>query len=226
MRKNVSLPFMLLGVLFIVCLIVSNLLEAKVLQLGPITATAGLLVFPVSYIINDCISEVWGFKKARLVIWSGFAMNFMVVGVSQIAIILPAAPFWEGGESFDFVFGMTPRIVAASLCAFLAGSFLNAYIMSKMKITSGGRNFSLRAIVSTIAGESVDSLIFFPIAFGGLIPADILFIMIGTQTLLKSGYEMVVLPVTVRVVRYIKKIDGSDTFDTDISFNPFKIKEI
>ena len=226
MKKMVSIPFMLLGILFIVCLIVSNLLEAKVLQLGSVTATAGLLVFPISYIINDCISEVWGYKKARLVIWSGFAMNFMVVGVSQLAIILPAAPFWEGGESFNFVFGMTPRIVAASLCAFLVGSFLNAYIMSKMKVSSGGRNFSLRAIVSTLAGESVDSLIFFPIAFGGLIPADILLIMVGTQTLLKSVYEIIALPATIHVVRYVKKIEGSDTFDTNISFNPFKVKEV
>ena len=222
----VSVPFMIMGILFVVCLIASNLFEAKVLMLGPITATAGLLLFPVSYIINDCITEVWGYKKARLVIWSAFAMNFMVVGVAQLAIILPAAPFWEGGEHFNFVFGMTPRIVTASLIAFLAGSFLNAYVMSKMKISSGGRNFSLRAIVSTLAGESVDSLIFFPIAFGGLIPNDKLLVMIGTQAILKSVYEIIVLPVTIRVVRYVKKIDGSDVYDTNVSFNPFKIGDV
>ena len=217
---------MIMGIIFVVCLIVSNLFETKILMLGPVTATAGLLLFPVSYIINDCITEVWGYRKARLVIWSAFAMNFMVVGVAQLAIVLPAAPFWEGGEHFDFVFSMTPRIVVASLCAFLAGSFLNAYVMSKMKISSGGRNFSLRAIVSTLAGESVDSLIFFPMAFGGLITGDKLFLMIGTQTVLKSVYEVIVLPVTIRVVRYVKKIDGSDAYDMNISFNPFKIKEI
>ena len=226
MKRMVSIPFMIMGILFIVCLIVSNLLEAKIIMLGPVTATAGLLLFPVSYIINDCISEVWGYKKARLVIWAGFAMNFMVVGVAQLAIILPAAPFWEGGEHFNFVFGLTPRIVTGSLCAFLAGSFVNAYIMSKMKISSGGRNFSLRAIVSTLAGESIDSIIFFPIAFAGLIPADRLFVLVGTQIILKSAYEVVVLPVTIRIVRYIKQIDNSDAYDTNISFNPFKIKEI
>jgi len=226
MKRMVSVPFMFMGILFIVCLIVSNLLEAKILMLGPVTTTAGLLLFPISYIINDCISEVWGYKKARLVIWAGFAMNFLVVGVAQVAVLLPAAPFWEGGESFNFVFGMAPRIVTASLCAFLAGSFLNAYIMSKMKILSGGRNFSVRAIVSTLAGEGIDSLIFFPLAFGGLIPGDILLIMIGTQTVLKSVYEIIVLPVTIRVVRYVKKVDGSDTYDTNVSFNPFKIGEI
>jgi len=215
-----------MGILFVVCLIISNFLEVKILQLGPITAPAGLLIFPVSYVLNDCITEVWGYKKARLVIWSGFAMNFLVVGITQLAIILPAAPFWEGGAHFNFVFGMTPRIVTASLCAFLAGSFLNAYIMSKMKISSGGRNFSLRAIVSTVAGESADTIIFFPIAFGGLIPLEQLLILIGTQTVLKSVYEIIVLPVTIRVVRYVKKIDGNDAYDTNISFNPFKIRDI
>ena len=226
MKKMVSIPFMLMGIFFVVCLIVSNILEAKIIQLGPVTATAGMLVFPISYIINDCISEVWGYKKARLVIWSGFAMNFIVVGIAQIAVFLPAAPFWDGGDSFNFVFGMTPRIVFASLCAFLVGSFLNAYVMSKMKIMSKGRNFSLRAIVSTLAGESADSIIFFPIAFGGLIPNEALLIMVGTQALLKSVYEIIVLPVTIRVVKYVKKIDGSDVYDADVSFNPFKIGEL
>jgi len=222
----VSIPFMLMGVLFVVCLIVSNFLETKVISLGPVTATAGLLVFPLSYIINDCISEVWGYRKARLIIWCGFAMNFIVVGFVQLSIILPAAPFWEGGDSFNYIFGMTPRIVVASLCAFLAGSFLNAYVMSRMKISSNGRHFSLRAIVSTLIGESADSLIFFPMAFGGIIPDNELLIMIATQATLKSCYEIVVLPLTIRIVRYVKKIEGSNVFDTNVSFNPFKIRDI
>jgi uncharacterized integral membrane protein (TIGR00697 family) len=226
MKKMVSLPFMLLGILFVVCLVVSNLMETKIIRLGPVTATAGLLVFPISYIINDCISEVWGYRKARLIIWSGFAVNFLVVGLSQLAVCLPAAPFWEGEESFNFVFGMAPRIVVASFCAFLAGSFLNAYVMSRMKVSSGGRNFSLRAIVSTLAGESVDSVIFFPIAFWGMLRQEELLLMIATQTALKSIYEIIVLPVTVRVVRYIKKIEGNDVYDMNVSFNPFKIKDL
>lgn len=217
---------MLLGILFNVCLIASNLLETKVVQVGGITATAGLIVFPISYIINDCIAEVWGFKKARLIIWSGFAMNFLVVGFGQLAVALPAAPFWEGEAGFNFVFGMAPRIVVASLCAFLIGSFLNAYVMSKMKLASGGRNFSLRAVVSTLAGESADSLIFFPIAFGGLIPVNELLVMIGTQAILKSLYEVLVLPVTVRVVRHIKKIEQTDVYDNDISYNILKIRDL
>lgn len=226
MQKTVSLPFMLLGILFNVCLVASNLLETKVIQIGPITATAGLIVFPISYIINDCIAEVWGFKKARLIIWSGFAMNFLTIGFARLAIALPAAPFWEGQESFNFVFGLAPRIALASLLAFLVGSFLNAYIMSKMKVATRGKHFSLRAIVSTLVGESADSLLFFPIAFGGLIPANELLIMIGTQACLKSLYEVIILPITIRVVRYIKRIDNTDVYDQDISYNIMKVKDV
>ena len=207
MQKTVSLPFMLLGILFNVCLVASNLLETKVIQLGPITATAGLIVFPISYIINDCIAEVWGFKKARLIIWSGFAMNFLTIGFARLAITLPAAPFWEGEESFNFIFGL-------------------AYIMSKMKVATQGKYFSLRAILSTIAGESADSLLFFPLAFGGLIPVQALLVMIATQALLKSLYEVIILPVTIRVVKYIKKIDQTDVYDKDISYNIIKIKDL
>ena len=226
MKEKVSVPFMLLGILFNVCLIAANLLETKVIQVFGITVTAGLLVFPVSYIINDCIAEVWGFRKARLIIWSGFAMNFFVVMLGLIAVALPAAPFWEGEEHFDFVFGMAPRIVAASLMAFLVGSFLNAYVMSKMKVASRGRHFSARAILSTLAGETADSLIFFPVAFGGIIAWRELLIMMCIQIILKSMYEVIILPVTIRVVKAIKKIDGSDVYDTDISYNVLKVKDI
>ena len=226
MKEKVSVPFMLLGILFNVCLIAANLLETKVIQIGSLTVTAGLLVFPISYIINDCIAEVWGFKKARLIIWSGFAMNFFVVALGLIAVAIPAAPFWEGEEHFDFVFGMAPRIVAASLMAFLVGSFLNAYVMSKMKVASRGRHFSARAILSTLAGETADSLIFFPVAFGGIIAWRELLIMMCIQIILKSMYEVIILPVTIRVVKAIKKIDVSDVYDTDISYNVLKVKYI
>ena len=157
MKEKVSVPFMLLGILFNVCLIAANLLETKVIQIGSLTVTAGLLVFPISYIINDCIAEVWGFKKARLIIWSGF---------------------------------------------------------------------SARAILSTLAGETADSLIFFPVAFGGIIAWRELLIMMCIQIILKSMYEVIILPVTIRVVKAIKKIDGSDVYDTDISYNVLKVKDI
>lgn len=226
MKEKVSIPFMLLGILFNVCLIAANLLETKVVQVFGITVTAGLLVFPISYIINDCIAEVWGFRKARLIIWSGFAMNFFVVILGLIAVALPAAPFWEGETHFNFVFGMAPRIVVASLMAFLVGSFLNAYVMSRMKVASGGRNFSVRAVWSTLVGETADSLIFFPVAFGGIIAWRELLVMMCVQIVLKSLYEVLILPVTIRVVKAIKRIDGSDVYDEGISYNILKIKDI
>ena len=228
MKKDnlVSVPFMVLGIVFCVCLVAANLLETKVVQLGPISITAGLLVFPISYIINDCIAEVWGFRKARLIIWMGFLMNFMVVALGQIAVALPAAPFWEGEKSFNFVFGMAPRIAVASLLAFLVGSFINAYVMSRMKIASHGKNFSARAILSTVFGESADSLIFFPLAFGGLMPISELGKMMLVQVVLKTMYEIIILPITIRVVKYIKHVDDCDVYDEHISYNVLKIKEI
>ncbi len=214
---------MLLGILFNVCLITANLLETKVISLCGLTVTAGLLVFPISYIINDCIAEVWGYRKARLIIWCGFVMNFFVVALGLIAVALPAAPFWEGEAHFNFVFYMAPRIVVASLLAFLTGSFLNAYVMSRMKITSGGRRFAARAIWSTVVGEGADSLIFFPIAFGGLIAWRELLVMMCLQVFLKTLYEVIILPVTIRVVKFIKRVDGSDVYDEGISYKVWKL---
>ena len=218
---------MLLGMLFCTCLITSNLLETKVLQLGPVSLTAGFLVFPVSYIINDCLSEVWGFRKTRMIIWLGFVMNFFVVLMGQIAVFLPAAPYWSANEPhFNFIFGLAPRIAGASFAAFLAGSFLNAYIMSRMKVATQGRHFSLRAIVSTIAGEGADSLIFFPLAFGGMMSVPNLVELMLIQVFAKTFYEIIVLPITIRVVKYIKKMEGTDVYDRNISYNVLRIKDI
>ena len=226
MKQKVSVPFMLLSILFNVCLIAANLLETKVIQVFGITMTAGLLVFPVSYIINDCIAEIWGFRKARLIIWSGFAMNLFVVMLGLVAVALPAAPFWEGEAHFNFVFGMAPRIVIASLSAFLVGSFLNAYVMSRMKLASNGHNFSVRAIWSTVVGETADSLIFFPVAFGGIIEWKDLLLMMCIQIVLKSMYEVLILPLTVHVVKAIKRIDGSDVYDEGISYKVWRVSDI
>ncbi len=226
MNKKVSVLFMLMGIIFNVCLIAANLFETKVIDLFGLHITGGLLIFPISYIINDCICEVWGFKKARLIIWSGFIMNFFVVMMGLFAVWLPGAEEWDGEPHFNFIFGLAPRIALASFIAFLVGSFLNAYVMSKMKIASGGKNFSSRAIWSTIVGETGDSLIFFPIAFAGEMPVTLLLELMVIQIFLKSIYEVIVLPITIRVVKYIKKVEQVDTYDTDISFNIFKIKDL
>ena len=212
------------GVLFCVCLILANMLETKLIQVGSIQSTAGILVFPITYILNDCIAEVWGYARARFIIWLGFLMNFFVVGMGKIATFLPAAHYFEHEASFDYVFGAMPRIALASFIAFLVGSFLNAYVMSRMKVASKGKNFELRAVVSTLVGESADSMIFFPIAFAGIVPAKDLLILIATQAAMKTAYEVLVLPLTVRIVKKVKEWDNSDAFDKDISYNIFNFK--
>lgn len=208
------------------CLITANVLETKQISLGIFNITGGLIVFPVSYIINDCVCEVWGYRKARLLIWLGFAMNFLFVLFGAIADAIPAAPYWHNDEGFHAVFGLAPRIAAASFVAFLVGSFVNAYVMSRMKINSDGRNFSLRAILSTIFGEGADSLIFFPLALYGVVPTSELPIFILTQVVLKTLYEVVVLPVTIYVVKKTKQIEGEDAYDNGISYSVWKVLNV
>lgn len=226
-EKRVSVFFMLMGILFCVCLVASNLLETKVLQLGPVSLTAGFMVFPISYILNDCIAEVWGYRKARLIIWMGFLMNFFVVGLGLLAVALPAAPYWiENEPHFNFVFGLAPRMALASFTAFLVGSFLNAYVMSKMKLASQGKNFSLRAIASTLVGEGADSLIFFPLAFWGLMPFPEVVKLMAIQVVAKTLYEIIALPLTIRVVKKVKQIEGVDVYDENVSYKIWKIKDL
>lgn len=205
--------------LFCVCLIVSNLIEIKTVDIGFATITAGMVVFPLSYIINDCIVEVYGFRKARTVIWLGFAMNLLVTLFLQFAILLPGADSWQSQDAMEAVYGTVPRILGASFVAFLCGSMVNALVMSKMKVASGGRHFSLRAIVSTLWGEGTDSIIFFPLAFGGILPWREIVSLIVAQALLKTAYEIIILPVTLKVVKKLKSIESTDTYDRGISYS-------
>lgn len=217
---------MMSGIVFTTCLIVSNIIEQKLINIGPIEATAGLLIFPISYIINDIIAEVWGYKKARLIIWVGFLMNFLAILVFRMSISVPGSVNFTHQDAFALVLGNTQRITIASFIAFLFGAFTNAFIMSKMKILQKGRNFSLRAVVSTLFGEGIDSLVFFNIAFYGVISNRDLLILICTQILMKTAYEVIVLPLTNLIVRWVKKIENTDVYDKDISYNPIKIGDI
>lgn len=218
-NESVSVTFMLLGVTFCVCLILANLLATKQFLLGPMNLTAGVLVFPISYVVNDCITEVWGYRRAKLIIWTGFVMNFAFVLLAWLADLIPGAPYWTNNEGFHALFGLAPRVALASFAAFLLGSFLNAYVMSKMKIHDKGRRFSLRAIVSTIVGEASDSLIFFPVALGGVVPKENLLIMMASQVAIKTLYEILVLPITIRVVAWLKHTEGLDVYDEGINYS-------
>ena len=216
--------YLFFSVLFCVCLITANVLETKQIQIGCLSLTGGLIVFPVSYIINDCVCEVYGYARARLLIWLGFAMNFIFVVFGALADAIPGAPYWNNDEGFHAVFGLAPRIAAASFVAFVVGSFINAYVMSRMKIASRGKHFSLRAVVSTVLGEGADSLVFFPLALWGVAPNAELLILIITQIVLKTLYEVMVLPLTIWVVKKAKKHEQLDFFDDGDDYSILRLK--
>jgi hypothetical protein len=226
MKGKVSVLFLAAGILFAACMLIANILASKIIMIGPWSAPAGVLIFPLAYIINDVIVEVWGYAKTRLIIWAGFGVNVLAAFFYMLAIALPPAPFYEGQEAFRMILGSSVRIVFASLLAYLVGSFLNAFVMSRFKLMTKGKSFSSRAIFSTLVGEGADSLIFITVAFAGIFPLEVILAMIITQALLKVAYEIIVLPVTVLVVKKVKAVEGVDVFDEAVSYNPFLIKEV
>ena len=226
MNKQFSLPFVVLAMMFSVFLILANLMEVKVVKIGILTATAGLSVFPISYIINDCIVEVYGFAKARFVIWMGFLLNMIFVVFLQVCISLPCDPSWTAQAAVEQVFGNTPRILLGSFVAFIVGSMVNAQVMSRMKVRDGGKRFSLRAILSTVFGETADSLIFFPMAFAGMLPVATIVTLVWTQVMLKTLYEIVALPITIRVVKLLKRVEGADVTDVNVDYKWWKVFKI
>ena len=230
-QARLSVTFVWMAVAFCVCLIASNIFEPRLWQVGKtsLQLTGGVVIFPVSYILNDCLTEVYGYRKARLVIWMGFVMCFFVTLCSQLVTLLPK-PLYEdsyaAADAFDMLFGLVPRVMAGSLLAFICGSTVNAFVMSRMKVLQKGKGFGWRAILSSLAGETADSLIFFPIAFGGLLPLRGLFGLMLTQVVVKTLYEIVILPVTAAVVKKIKAFEQIDEYDRHNSYNPFKISDI
>ena len=230
-KPRFSTRFLVMAVVLIVCLITSNFFVPRLWQVGklPLQLSGAVLLFPISYILNDCITEVYGFRKARFVIWLAFLLSAFVALMSQLVCWLPA-PLQDSSrpvaESFNGLFSMVPRTTVASLIAFFIGSTVNAWIMSRMKVATHGREFGLRAIVSSLAGEVADSAIFFPVVFGGILTLPEALKLAGMQVCAKVLYEVVALPLTSWFVRHTKEAEGIDTFDKNISYNPFKIKDI
>lgn len=229
--KKVSVTFLWLAVTFCVCLIVSNLFVPRTWQVWglPLQLSGAVVIFPISYIINDCLTEVYGYRKARLVIWMGFALSAFIALASQLVTMLPEPIYPENKEiaaSFDKLFSMVPKTTIASLIAFICGSTVNSLIMSKMKVASEGKGFGWRAVLSSVAGELSDSMIFFPVVFWGIMPAKAIVSIVFTQVVVKTLYEILILPVTSSFVKVLKKREGIDVFDRGISYNPFKIRDI
>lgn len=209
-------------VLMTVCLISSNVFTTKVFTLGGLVLTGDLLIFPISYIINDCISEVYGYRRARLAIWIAFLMNFLFVAAGQVVAAIPGADFWDGGEHFNYIFRMEIKVTVASIVAFFVGSTINAAVMSLMKRATKGRHFWFRAMVSSLFGDLADSFIFMTVVFMA-VGIEKLLLMIACQVLVKLVYEAVLLPLTQHVVKTLKIKDSSDVVDEGISYNPFRI---
>jgi len=228
-QHKLSPLFVGLATVFCVCLVASNIFVPRLWQVGqlPIQLSGAVIIFPISYIIGDLLTEVYGYRRAMLVIWLGFAMSAFIAIVGHLITLLPAPLSQENqamADSFNSLFHMVPRVTFSSLLAFILGSHINASVMSRMKVVQKGNGFGWRAIISTIAGEMSDSLIFYPLAFGGILPFPAILGLIATQVSVKTLYEIIILPLTTYLARVLKKKEGVDTFDYDISYNPFKLK--
>ncbi|MFQ5775514.1 MAG: queuosine precursor transporter [Kiloniellaceae bacterium] len=215
-----SIRFVLIVVLFVACLIAANVTAVKLISVSGLLLPAAIVIFPVSYILGDVLTEVYGYAQARRVIWLGFVCNLIVVAAIWIGQQLPPAPFWDGQAAYERILGYTPRILVASFLAYLVGEFANAFVLAKMKIATGGRWLWTRTIGSTLVGQALDSLVFIVLAFAGTIPVPALLALVLTQWLVKSAYEAAATPLTYAVVNHLKRKEGMDAYDRDTRFNP------
>jgi len=217
--------FLLVASFFITCLIASNIIAVKLANIFGLVLPAAILIFPVSYIFGDVLTEVYGYRQARWVIWLGFFCNLIAVVAIWLGQILPAASFWDGQAAYERILGYTPRLLGASFLAYLVGEFANSFVLAKMKIATHGRWLWVRTIGSTLVGQGLDSLVFMTLAFIGTIPLPILSGAILVQWFSKSAYEAIVTPLTYGVVNFLKKREGIDVFDYGTRFNPFLFGE-
>lgn len=224
-KQEYSAWFVAVVGLFITCLLVANIMAVKLIDVGGLIFPAAVIIFPISYILGDVLTEVYGFRRARQVIWLGFFCNLLAVGAIWLAQQLPAASSWDGQAAYEQILGFAPRILGASFCAYLVGEFANSFVLAKLKVRTKGRFLWARTIGSTLVGQGFDSAIFISIAFAGTIPAAGMLTAIATQWFLKSGYEALATPLTYAVVNFLKREEGVDTFDRDFSFNPLALTD-
>jgi len=220
---NVSHRFVIIAAIFVTCLITANIIAVKVVSLGPFILPAAVIIFPLSYIFGDILTEVYGYRWARKVIWLGFVCNLIFVIFVWVGQVLPPAPFWEGQEAYVRILGYAPRLLVASFCGYLVGEFANSFVLAKMKILTRGRWLWSRTIGSTIVGQGLDTLIFITIAFIGT-PSFVV-MMILYHWLMKTGIEAIATPFTYAVVNFLKKKEAIDTYDYQTKFNPFLVSD-
>jgi uncharacterized integral membrane protein (TIGR00697 family) len=219
---NYSYRFVVIAALFVTCILAANILIVKQIAVFGLTLPAAIIVFPLSYIFGDILTEVYGYAQARRVIWLGFFCNLLLVIAIWVVGIIPSAPVFEAQAAYDRILGSTPRFLIASFVAYLAGEFINSYIMARMKVLTSGRWLWMRTIGSTIAGEGVDTVIVLSIGFWGVLPLDVLGSMILWHWILKSAYEAVATPATYALVGYLKRTEKKDVYDYATNFNPLR----
>lgn len=217
-----SFKFVSITALFVTCILSANILIVKQISFFDLTLPAAIVIFPLSYIFSDILTEVYGYSQARRVIWLGFFCNLLLVLAIWIVGIIPPAAVFEAQAAYERILGSTPRFLLASFLAYLAGEFTNSYIMSKLKILTTGKYLWFRTIGSTIAGEGIDTAIVLSIAFWGVLPEDVLLTMIISHWLLKCIYEALITPVTYLVVNYLKRTENLDVYDYNTDFNPLR----
>jgi len=210
--------------LFLTCLLTANVIATKLVVVGGLTLTAGIVIFPISYVLGDVLTEVWGYAATRRVIWLGFACNALMVLAIWLGGELPPAPFWRGQGAYEEILGHTPRILAASFVAYLVGEFANAFVLAKLKIATAGRWLWVRTIGSTVVGQALDSVVFVGLAFAGAVPAGALVGIVAAQWFVKVAYEAIATPLTYAAVGWLKSREQVDTFDYGTDFNPVRLR--
>lgn len=223
--QRYSAYFVAVAAIFVTCLVISNIVAVKLIAIGGLILPAAIVIFPVSYLLADVLTEVYGFRAARRVIWLGFFCNLLAVIAIYIGGVLPAAGFWSNQPAYDAILGATPRILVASFIAYLLGEFANTMIMSRLKVKMAGRHLWLRAIGSTLIGQGLDSAVFITLAFAGIMPTGVLLGAVVTQWLVKSAYEALATPLTYAIVALLKRREGIDVYDHQVRLNPFAIFE-
>jgi len=218
-----SWRFITCAALFVTCLLTANVIAAKLIVVGGLVLTAGIVIFPLSYVLGDVLTEVWGYGAARRVIWLGFVCNAVMVLAIWLGGELPAAPFGASQYAYDEVLGLAPRILAASFVAYLVGEFANAFVLAKLKIATGGRWLWVRTIGSTVVGQALDSAVFVTLAFAGSMPGPALAGVVVGQWIVKVAYEAAGTPIVYAVVGWLKAREGVDTYDRETDFNPIRL---
>jgi uncharacterized integral membrane protein (TIGR00697 family) len=222
---KVSYWLLVIACVFVTCLLTANIIAVKLILLFGFLVPAGIIVFPLSYLFGDVLTEVYGYSVTRKVIWLSFGCNLLAVIAIFVGGLAPSAPFWHDQQAYTTILGFTPRLLVASLSAYLVGEFTNSFVLAKLKIATQGRWLWLRTISSTLIGEGLDTIIFISIAFWGTIPVESMITAILTQWVFKVAYEVIATPLTYFIVGFLKKREGIDTYDHHTNFSPFLLRQ-